>query len=378
MLVILKNRIFTTFFIILLIFINHTTFAVDYRSTNGMNKINTNNALKTNVIPVFFASNEKYAPYVAVSMASILYNTNSFINFYIIDGGITNSTKKLIELLNKKFDNFSIEFIKIDTDKFFSDFADNKIYGSLDIYSRFLIPILKPSLNKVIYLDADTIVIDDINKLYSENIDNYYIGAVDETTSASCPKEMDISPSHRYFNSGVLLINSKKWREENIINKLFELGKKYSKYLAYPDQDILNKAFENNYKILDNKYNASDGTKKSNEDQNVVVRHFIGIKPDNLIDKYYYDINYKNINEFWFYAEMTPFHEGLQNYFIASKIDNLEKNLAWTFENIYDKKQKENRVKNMYYAIGSAIITTSILASIFLIKILVRHRKTKK
>ncbi len=378
MLVILKNRIFTTFFIILLIFINHTTFTVDYRSTNGMNKINTNNALKTNVIPVFFASNEKYAPYVAVSMASILYNTNSFINFYIIDGGITNSTKKLIELLNKKFDNFSIEFIKIDTDKFFSDFADNKIYGSLDIYSRFLIPILKPSLNKVIYLDADTIVIDDINKLYSENIDNYYIGAVDETTSASCPKEMDISPSHRYFNSGVLLINSKKWREENIINKLFELGKKYSKYLAYPDQDILNKAFENNYKILDNKYNASDGTKKSNEDQNVVVRHFIGIKPDNLIDKYYYDINYKNINEFWFYAEMTPFHEGLQNYFIASKIDNLEKNLAWTFENIYDKKQKENRVKNMYYAIGSAIITTSILASIFLIKILVRHRKTKK
>ena len=236
---------------------------------------------------------------------------------------------------------------------------------------------MKPNIDKVIYLDADTVVLDDIYKLYNENID-YYIGAVAELTTTSCPRNIGIPKSHKYFNSGVLLINSKKWREDNIKDKLFEIGKKYSKLLAYPDQDILNKAFENNnYKILDYKYNASEGTKKSSSDDNIIVRHYTGTKPDNLIDKYYYDYNYENINEFWFYAQMTPFYAGLQNYYTSIKIDRIERNIVIAFEDVYLKSKFDKR-KIMYYSIGITMIISSLVFSAILLKILIVYRKKTK
>ena len=50
-------------------------------------------------IPIFLASDENYAKYMAVTMTSIFTNTEEFIEFYILDGGITDETKKKFEEL---------------------------------------------------------------------------------------------------------------------------------------------------------------------------------------------------------------------------------------------------------------------------------------
>ena len=98
-----------------------------------------------NNIPIFLASNDKYTPFVATTIASVCYNTKSFCEFYVLDSGISNLNKKRIELLKEKFNNFSVEYLKIDL----NEFKDFQLlpHISLDTYSRFFIPILKPELD---------------------------------------------------------------------------------------------------------------------------------------------------------------------------------------------------------------------------------------
>ncbi|MGV2389886.1 MAG UNVERIFIED_CONTAM: hypothetical protein LVR29_21425 [Microcystis novacekii LVE1205-3] len=92
-------------------------------------------------------------------------------------------------------------------------------------YYRLLIPyLLPPSLEKVIYLDCDLILKEDLNNLWKIDVDNQYLLTVQDM---GCPlvssknglktyQELQISPDTPYFNSGVMILNLKKWREDDI------------------------------------------------------------------------------------------------------------------------------------------------------------------
>lgn len=76
--------------------------------------------MKQKEIPVFVSGDENYAPYMAVLIASACYNTKSFLKFYIIGDPVVSFTRRQIESMKKKFDNFDIEFLDIDMQKEFS------------------------------------------------------------------------------------------------------------------------------------------------------------------------------------------------------------------------------------------------------------------
>ena len=284
-----------------------------------------------NNIPIFLASNDKYAPFVATTIASVCYNTKSFCEFYVLDSGISNLNKKRIELLKEKFNNFSIEYLHIDLSKFTGFKLLSHI--SLDAYSRFFIPILKPELDKAIYLDIDISVLGDIKELYNINLENYYLGAISEYCFIQRQKiiaeRLDIkyNDKKQFFNSGILLINSKKWREDNIIKKLFEIQNKYNDVLEWGDQDVLIKQFYENYLVLDIKFNLltgqiiyknnfSEKVEKmvDNAIKNPIIRHFETPGKPWLTNKNFYDNNndLQNFEDFWFFAKMTDFYEILK------------------------------------------------------------------
>ena len=274
-------------------------------------------------IPVFLASNDNFAPFVATAMASILYNTKSFVQFYVLDSGISDDNKRRIERLGE---NFSIEFIRIDISRF-KDFRVLE-HVSLDMYSRFLIPELKPNLEKVIYLDVDTITFGDIAQLYNEALDEYIVGAIWEEfieteteRKVRVIKKFRLSDTHKYFNSGVLLIDCKKWRENAITTKLFKIEQEYRNSLECPDQDILNIYFNNNnFKLLYKKYNYmtqnSNYYKEASPD--IFIRHYNSpTKPWqcdvvlDCVDKKYFLSPIKNFDDFWFFAKKTLFYDEL-------------------------------------------------------------------
>ena len=271
-------------------------------------------------VPVFLSSDNNYAPFVATTIASICDNTKSFIEFYILDSGIFEENKEKICSLKKQFPNFSIEFIEIDSKKIFDgiDYSTAQDYISISTYNRFLIPDLKPRINKALYSDVDVIFLNDIKKMYDEDLDNYIIGAVWEKyiKQEEVQKRinrLDLSQNCKWFSSGNLIIDCQKWREKNVTRELFNLIAEYNNKLVFNDMDILNKYFDGNYKLIDEKYcwlNQYYDFYGEPKEQ-IVIRHFNGPTKPWQIRPIEGKVMPKNISDFWHYAKMTPYYEQL-------------------------------------------------------------------
>ncbi len=307
-------------------------------------------------IPIFLSSDDNYSPFVATTIASICDNTKSNIDFYILDSFISEINKEKILELKKSFNNFNIEFIKIDSDKEFSDIAytNSENYISISTYNRFLIPKLKPQLKKVLYLDVDIVALGDIKELYDIDMENYILGAAwAQNRKHYCLDTshlVDLSEDYRYFNAGVLLIDVQKWIENDVTKKLFDIEKKYRNKILHADETLLNKYFDLNYKAFDIKYNYLDFDVVTSPRDNIVIRHFASklkpwsFGPDinvNDISKY---TDTKNVEDFWKYAKITPFLDVIKSKYEFSSIKELYKYRVYALfrkrKNISDKKEK--------------------------------------
>lgn len=275
-------------------------------------------------IPVFITSDNNYAPYVATLMASILTGTDSFINFYIMDSGISLENQEKIKTLKNDFANFSIEFIEIDPDKYYQNLKCKDISNRIPIvaYNCALIPVVKPDLDKVLYLDPDIIVFDDIKKLYDFDMQNYIIGALweefgEKNINIRRKKKLNLNVDHKYFNAGVLIINVQKWLKEKITEKIFNAWRKNEENLEAAIQDVMNIVFDNsNYMLFDSRFNwLNQNYEFYKETPDILVRHFNGpVKPWHITP----DLNEDKrlgfaigVKKFWHYAKMTPFYDEL-------------------------------------------------------------------
>lgn len=207
---------------------------------------------------IFFAADNKFSQHLCVAMTSILVNSLSVenFNFYILDGGISEKNKAKIKTV-KKIKNCNIEFIKVDDSLFEKcPITSSCQHISKQTYYRYIIPILKPKLDKCFYLDADIIVNGNLNKLWHTPFENNYAIAVEELWTTCHEHYMSLGIK-KSFNAGILFINNKKWVNENITQKLFDNTNKLIKEnkLVWQDQDVLNYTFNNKVKFVSPVYN---------------------------------------------------------------------------------------------------------------------------
>ena len=290
-------------------------------------------------INIFFTVNDSYTKYLSVSMASILYNLDKeqIINFFILDGGISDKNKRKLNKL-KYIKDFNIEFIKIDNSRFENIVKSSQAHITNETNYRFVISSLKPELDKCLFLDADLIADEDITELYNINIDDFYMGAVTDQaplTKNSWAKHLDLAKNYRYVNTGVILVNLKKWREENIENKLFENVIKYANLLQFPDQDTLNITLQDKVKNISHIYNAMPvqnylvEEEKKEAFDNPVIIHWAGFMKPWI----YSDANYSEY--FWKYARMTPFYEEI---IYRNVLEEVDKKINTIIESLINEK----------------------------------------
>ena len=210
-------------------------------------------------IPIFLACDDNYAPFLCTTMYSILLYTKSNVNFYVMDGGISATSKKLIDESLKSFKHKKITYF--DISKYGLERFPNLRHYSLNTFSRYFIPDLTPTLKKILYIDVDVIIKDDIAELYNQNLGKYAVGAVLEDFYAGNYSTLKnkIWPAYqgkdRYFNAGVMLLDIQKFIKNNYSKQLVDLTIELFDKLSCPDQDVLNILFDGNFKVLDYRYN---------------------------------------------------------------------------------------------------------------------------
>ena len=278
-------------------------------------------------INIIFSSDNNYAQFMGVTICSLFENKKckNNIDIYVLDGGIKKGNKYKLSILENKY-KFKINYIKIDK-KIFKDFH---IFGHFTqaAYYRIIIPNLLPNLNKVLYLDCDIIINTDINNLYSIDIDNYYLAAIDEGVKDR-QIDLNIPINSNYFNSGIMLMNLKKWRDSNIINDLIVFIKLNPKKLIACDQDALNALLYKKWLNIDKRFNYTSLLYYNNpiKIENIFILHFTGLKPWNYLCPHPLKYTY------FYYLNKTPWK--YKKY--------IDKTFLNIIKNILKKVLKENQ-----------------------------------
>ena len=250
----------------------------------------------SNVINIVFAVNNVYVKFLSVTLISLIKNTDKYIRCFILENEheLDKANKDKLEEL-KKIKDFAIEYVKIDT-KNFSYFKRAAKHISMETNFRLLIASLLPeSVEKCIYLDSDLIAIDDIDKLWSQDVSNDYIGAV-------------LTPPVG-FNAGVLVINVKKWREDNIEKQFFAYAEQNMEKLRSVDQELINHICGEKIKSLSSSFNYNP--KFPDDSQNLkekpVIVHWAGTQKPWINRELYGSV------EFWNYAQESSFYDEIKD-----------------------------------------------------------------
>lgn len=211
-----------------------------------------------NQISIVFASDNNYAQHIAVVIASIMAKTKEKVCFYVINDNIS---KDKIEKLRDTAVTFKtkIEFISVPEDKFSNVYLSGHV--SKAAYFRLaLADILPNDIEKVIYLDVDLLVYDDIKKMWQIDLKNLPLAAVPDygimASPRLCKQKADViglPVGEKYFNSGVLVVNLKEWRKEDYTKQILEIIN--NNQFPHHDQDALNKLFMHKWQALDLRWN---------------------------------------------------------------------------------------------------------------------------
>ena len=266
-------------------------------------------------IPVFFAADNNYAPFVAVALASMLgkASKNYFYKIYVLTTDLSHEyTEQLKNICRDAMPgNASVEFVSLreEMEKTSGTFHLRDYY-SRETYCRIFIPRFFSQYDKVIYLDSDLVVTGDISELYNIDIGDNLVGAAIEEVMQSfdvfgtyVEKALGI-PREKYFSAGVLLINAKKYREENIEEKFIALMNRF-KFRVTQDEDYLNVLCKGKVKWLDVGWNKSAYKTGGFDEKNLKIIHYkINWKP-----WHYNHVLYEEY--FWECAEKTPLYENI-------------------------------------------------------------------
>ena len=228
---------------------------------------------------VLCAADDNYVKPLAVTLHSATRNlrTGSQLQAIIFDGGISEENhQKLKETFAESAAN--LFFLRPDL----QDVSDLNISHHIThtAYLRLLAGRILPSnIDKVIYLDSDLLVQDDLTDLWEMELDGNYALAVPDiacpfvdSRHADCNfvnsspyfaaispianwKTLGMNPAAPYFNSGVMVLNVARMRQESIEEKLIACLKNNQRYVWCWDQYALNVVFANQWKPLPPRWN---------------------------------------------------------------------------------------------------------------------------
>lgn len=262
------------------------------------------------IIPIFFACDDKYYKFTATTLKSIMENANKAYKYkaYILNVDVSEENKKLA--YSNVNENFELEFV--DVSDYYDSIKDKlpcRDYYTKTTYFRMFIAEMFPELDKAIYIDSDVIVQGDISEFYNTELTNELVGACNEQAMIQVDlfgtyveKNLGLDRNN-YFNAGHLLINCKLFRDECVLDQFLNLLNVYECRVTQ-DEDYLNIICAGRVKWIDNAWNTESFAELKvhyNHDTAKMIHYLMWGKPWKC-DSEFSDV-------FWKYAKLTPFYD---------------------------------------------------------------------
>ena len=238
-------------------------------------------------INIAFAIDENFVDQLNIAIYSLLKNNqDSKFDINIINAGLTERSQSSIKEILKHYKNSKISFINIQDQKhLFSDLPLTVSHISRATYYRFLLAELFPKLDKILWLDADILVTNKIDKLWETDIEKVYAAGVDapgiKNNFSEYKKEIGFDIDELHVNAGILLLNLGKIRRDNKTKELFDNTIKLKDKIRFQDQCIINITFQGKMKELGDEYNYTDYAQMRDKDsriKEVAIVHYTGAR----------------------------------------------------------------------------------------------------
>ena len=233
---------------------------------------------------------------------------------------------------------------------------------TITIYFRIFIPVMFPEYDKCIYIDSDTVIPGDISEFFNEELEDNYLGCIidkstiDNEILASFFEQVVGIPRDKYINSGVLLINLKKWRMMDIEERFLDFIELYKGEVPHHDQGVINGVCKGNIFILDPQYNVNTNCYLFNNDE---IKDIYKIKNYYEKDKVEYGKNNPTILHFTPGFMNRPWVKGCKHpkreLYLKYKRETCWKNIGLE----EDKRNwKIKLLSNLYYILPRKVFNT--------------------
>lgn len=212
----------------------------------------------SNHLHIAIASDENYARFVATLIVSTAKHNSNFktISFHLLANGISSTTLSKLGKAVDRYKNCRLEIHDI------SNLAERLGIAvpatiALTSYARlFMADIISDEISRILYLDTDIIVNDDLSELWTTRLnDNYVGGCLDVFEGTESKTAVGLNADAPYVNTGVLLINLDEWRKNNLSGKFMDFLFQHNGKVHHHDQGIINGVCKGHLLLLPPQYN---------------------------------------------------------------------------------------------------------------------------
>ena len=293
---------------------------------------------------IAYAPDDKYLNQTIVSMVSAIENNKEHeIEFIIIYSKLSEASLSKLRAI----ENCKLRLLQVHEEDFSS--LPLAHWVTVQTWFRTKLPELCSDLDKILYLDCDTLVLGDLSELFSVDLSGKYLAGVKDVWNVDKYCKRLQMTSGVYINAGMILFNTEYCRTNNFFNQVAAYVKDNSKIIEMADQDVINKIADENKVVLHPKFNFMDTWwrggyyefegKEEQEylsaKESPIIAHLTGLKPA------FKGCNNKFKDKWWEYAKLTNIYsELLDGYEKSKEPQEPLKDKIFSIKNKYQGKTK--------------------------------------
>ncbi|MEO1617863.1 MAG: glycosyltransferase [Planctomycetota bacterium] len=210
----------------------------------------------TSPIRIAYTINHAFVPFAMVSVCSVIDHQTRPCEFHFVHDGdldlsLQRNIRRFAESISSKT---TVDFHRV-PDSFPRQFEKETSWDISVLFRLALADILPSEIDRVIYLDGDTLIRGPLDELMDIKLGETGLGAIAEPHSAT--RRLDLPPDACYLNSGVLAIDLKTWRERQTSQRMIARIMETPDRWQFPDQDILAVQFEGKWRRIPPEYNVT-------------------------------------------------------------------------------------------------------------------------